>query len=509
MAALEEFIQDNVRLPSPPGIALRILEAVKAESSSYAGLARIISSDPALAARILKVANSSYYALPKKVDSIEKALTVLGVETLKNIALSFVIAKEMRGFAEGGFDFNLFWRRGVTAAVSAEMLGRSLGRRGDESFVSALLQDIGVVLLFLCRPEEYLRVLDGKRESGLPVQDLERQTFGFDHQDLGAEVLKRWGLPQSIYGPIAYHHRTAEAPEDLRPRAELLGLSDMVSSGYHGKNGSGKMNGIRELLTEKHGIGQEQATALIDAVAEKTLEVLTSFEIDPGTMKPYSQILQEANEELGRLNLSYEQLVMEYKQAKEQAERLAKELGEANGRLREMAFKDGLTGLFNHRYFQESMDRELGRALRYGRPLALVLFDIDHFKKVNDTYGHPAGDAVLRDLADLARKTVRSSDMVARYGGEEFAIILPETDRKGAGILADRLRQLIEGMTIEAGGKSIRVTISAGVAAYEPGAEGGEKSKLIGAADKALYNSKSSGRNRITVVQFNPAVSRN
>src|SRR5210317_1579849 len=117
MTAITEFIKEDIRIPSPPSIAVRILEEIKKAKASSEELAKIISSDTALAAKILMVANSSYYNLPRKIDSIPKALTILVTNTVKNIALSFVIAKGLRGPSEGGFDFDFFWKRALTAAV--------------------------------------------------------------------------------------------------------------------------------------------------------------------------------------------------------------------------------------------------------------------------------------------------------------------------------------------------------------------------------------------------------
>jgi len=216
-------------------------------------------------------------------------------------------------------------------------------------------------------------------------------------------------------------------------------------------------------------------------------------------MKPFSLLLQEANEELRRINLSYEQVVMQAKQARQKAEELAAELLQANVKLREMAFRDGLTGLYNYRYFQDLMDREVSRAMRYQLALSLMLFDIDHFKKVNDTYGHPAGDEVLRQLAGLVQETMRVTDIVVRYGGEEFAVILPSTDVAGCRVFATRLRRRVENMEIVVNGIPIRITISVGVAGYDPTQKQLDKSMLINNADSALYKAKHNGRNRVEV----------
>jgi diguanylate cyclase (GGDEF)-like protein len=162
-----------------------------------------------------------------------------------------------------------------------------------------------------------------------------------------------------------------------------------------------------------------------------------------------------------------------------------------------LATTDGLTGLTNHRTFQENLAREVHRACRYGRPLSLVLMDIDHFKKFNDTYGHPVGDLVLREIAGCIRRSLRVNDLPARYGGEEFAVIVPETDREGVIITAERIRTTIEAHRITTDSLTLQVTVSLGCATLPVHAD--TPSALIDCADKALYHSKETGRNRVTV----------
>ncbi len=164
-------------------------------------------------------------------------------------------------------------------------------------------------------------------------------------------------------------------------------------------------------------------------------------------------------------------------------------------RLEEMATTDGLTGLLNHRTFQEKLDEMLARAQRSGRPLAMVLTDIDHFKSVNDTYGHPVGDKVLAGVARVLARCVRTVDVVARYGGEEFAIVLEETDGQGAVQLAERIRQEVSKLRFDSEQGPFQVTLSLGVAVYPE--HGRAKKVLIDHADQALYRAKESGRNRV------------
>jgi diguanylate cyclase (GGDEF)-like protein len=159
-----------------------------------------------------------------------------------------------------------------------------------------------------------------------------------------------------------------------------------------------------------------------------------------------------------------------------------------------MATTDGLTGILNRRAMDDLLAARFAEAVRYKRPLAFLLFDVDHFKKVNDVHGHPAGDAVLRGVAQVAASQARDSDRVARYGGEEMALILPETDLAGAMVIAERIRVAVAAAEHATEGGALKVTVSAGVSVVGPGIEKAEQ--LIEAADQALYRAKQSGRNR-------------
>jgi diguanylate cyclase (GGDEF)-like protein len=160
------------------------------------------------------------------------------------------------------------------------------------------------------------------------------------------------------------------------------------------------------------------------------------------------------------------------------------------------AVTDQLTNLYNRRAFADMAEKEVGRARRYQRPLALILFDIDHFKQVNDTHGHLVGDQVLRILTDKVTKTTRSTDFVCRYGGEEFIVLMPEAGRDEALAMAERLREMVSGITVVAAEGTLSLTISLGVAALRPTDEETLEG-LINRADKAMYEAKAAGRNTV------------
>ena len=175
---------------------------------------------------------------------------------------------------------------------------------------------------------------------------------------------------------------------------------------------------------------------------------------------------------------------------------------------KELSLTDHLTGLYNKRYFQMRLREETARAVRYDQPLSLIFCDIDHFKRINDNYGHHHGDVILRDVGELLGgnmgelkvvSRLRKSDIVARYGGEEFLVILPETTPENAALAAEKMRSTLEEYTFVIGSEEIKVTMSFGVAGIDDTVHDAED--LIRRADTAMYKAKGSGRNRVEVFQ--------
>jgi diguanylate cyclase (GGDEF)-like protein/PAS domain S-box-containing protein len=167
---------------------------------------------------------------------------------------------------------------------------------------------------------------------------------------------------------------------------------------------------------------------------------------------------------------------------------------QAQDHLRDLAIRDALTGTYNRRYVEDVVRKELERSQRYARPLTVAMLDADHFKRVNDTYGHPVGDEVLRVISDRCRTILRANDVFGRYGGEEFVVVFPETSLEDAGVVAERLRAAIAERPITVGERSLEMTVSIGLSTLGAGQDSGA---LLARADAALYAAKKGGRNLV------------
>lgn len=261
----------------------------------------------------------------------------------------------------------------------------------------------------------------------------------------------------------------------------------------------GGMSGI-DLLTaiKKHNPETEVVIMTSHASLDSALTALRAGAYDY-LIKPFES-LDLISAVAGRA-AEKARLVAQNRELLEQLKRANEDLQEANLYLQEMAIKDGLTSLYNHRYFQEALVQEFSRSKRYGKQCSLIFIDVDNFKKYNDTHGHPEGDRLLRTLAELMMAHLRSTDLAARYGGEEFVLLLPETAKESALRIAEDLRGRVEAHPFK--GRETqplgRVTISVGVASYPE--DGHEAPTVMNHADQLLYKAKHDGKNKVVGYQ--------
>ena len=603
-------------LPSPSGLALAIMQLVQKDDATVQKLAELVKADPALTARILSFANSAAFGARRPIATVNDAVMMMGMRSVRDFALSLSLVSYNRGGHCPGFDYGVYWAQALVMAVAiAAITARERTVASEEAFTLGLLSDIGRLALATAWPDIYGDCL--RTSQGDDLLHLERERFAVDHKELTLMLLLDWGLPNilldalklSFESPSGEDSRTTRFSRqfafarqlarycvaDDQYRAALLpGLQQQATA--HALEGDGFSQFIDDICQQWHEWGKlieiktdvrlafpvsqnEQTDTLpgldlllVDddpmmlarlskqlATAGHRVEVcrdgesalkhvieykpqlvitdwrmkpmdgltlcktlrssdigkdlylimLTATEsedalveafdagIDDYVTKPVSLRVLLARIRAGQRIVMLQQ---EVEKEKQDIQRFSAELAVANRRLEMAANTDILTGLPNRRYALTRLEQEWDTAQRYNRPVSVLMLDLDHFKSVNDTLGHDAGDIVLAHAAKLMKAAVRTSDIACRLGGEEFLVIATNTDGAAALLLAERIRSAIQTHQPKDLTLTRPVTVSIGVAG-SVGSKPGWK-ELIKLADKALYKVKAGNRNAVQLASL-------
>ena len=496
-ADLETRLSKCRTLPSPPRICEQILSLARSPDLELADLAELICRDPGLAARVLRIANSSFYARRRHVANLRDALVVLGINAAVSLALGFSLVHGLGSFNAHAGRYTRFWSRSLLAAHAAEELGREL-KVGlpEDAFLAALVQDIGMLALVQALGEEYLSLVP---EDGIHDHDrlvaAERARFGTDHAEVGVWLLRHWNVPESLRVAVAASHRSEPVLEGEPDAAfcNCIALSGYIADAWLAQDHHLAIETALRRAGEWLGLGSATLGRILEAVSARIPEASELYGIAIADEPTRAAVLEEAAELL---------LLHSLRTAEEARKNLRKaERLEAHTRaVEEQARRDSLTGIFNRRHLDIVLGREFALAVERGWPLSLMFVDLDHFKRVNDTFGHQVGDQVLTSVAHTLREGARRTDILGRYGGEEFVLVLPATGRDAASIMAQRLiDRIAEIPHAVVHGEPICVTASAGLATHSASAPFHEPGSLVRHADDALYRAKLSGRNRLVI----------
>jgi two-component system, cell cycle response regulator len=420
------------------------------------------------------------------VSTISHALVILGLQSVKTLVLGFSLVTNLKQSKSNGFKHIVYWKRSIYAATAARSIAAKLNMvQQEEAFLAALLKDIGMLVLDQVLGDRYGEI-NAKITTHGELVAAETEALGMNHADAGGVLAEQWKLPPLLTTPIACHHNPRDVKDPiLRKLTELVELSGYCADVFVDEEAARAITTVRKLCLELYKMPEADADALLDEIGKRTKEVAGLFEINIGASANYENILKKANEALIEMTL--------------QSQMQASNLQVQNIELKKQATTDALTGLANRATFDQFSAEAFKAAVSGGKPLALLMIDVDKFKSINDKYGHPAGDQVLRVLGKLVKTAARPQDLAARYGGEEMALILPGTNRATAAAIAESIRRAIAARSIPAGATMIPVTASIGVAALEPGLPFTQFAQIIKAADLALYAAKHGGRNCVKV----------
>lgn len=482
-------------LPSPPGVAVRILELSKDPSANFSDVADVVSLDPALATKVLRVANSPIYAKQRSIDNLRQAIMVLGLNGTQTLALSFSLLNNVREVNEKTLDHNLLWRRSLEAACACRQLGKRLGfNNTEELFLAGLLSDIGVLALARILPDLYPSIANLQHDHQA-FRTAEQGALGADHATVGAWLLEHWKLPARWVAAVAGSHdpdAAAIEPEYLT-LAQCTAVASDLADLWCCEDMDATLSRAARRARQWLKIDQEVLGEIVEAVAEETRELAPLFEIDLGDTILMMSLMEEAREMLVTRNLH--QL-----HETDRLQRTTRSLESRTRELEQQSRRDHLTEVYNRAFVDAVLKQEFQAALTHGWPLAVLFVDLDHFKHINDTYGHQAGDQVLRNTAAVLLDVARETDIVARYGGEEFLVLLPGTGIAGAMTVAERLLTTLRETNHKLNGDSgITVTGSIGIAVQGEPATFNTPEDLVAAADRALYAAKFGGRDQAVV----------
>ncbi len=508
--AFKEIIASD-DLPTLPIVASQMLTLLANEKTTFNDIADLISIDLALSAKVLKVVNSAFYSFPNPISSISHAISILGTNAVRNLVLSFsFFSLDGRGHRETEFDFEEFWIRSLTRAVAAKFIQSQLQQpESDNSFVCGLLQNLGKLIFACTLSNKYEKVLEVLKDEKNVEEDntIELDKLGVDHSFVSYKITEQWGFPNSLVQPLKYHHTPTsdaipEAENEIRQNIRSCYLSELLVNILHSNAPERHHKQFRADAKQLLGLNVLTVNNILKNVHTLVDQTAESFGFHNVTTLSVEKILQEANLKLSLLNISYEEMNRRLIESKTELEKLTRELERKNKILENLAFIDGLTEVNNHRFFQNVLDKEVDRVRSTNGMVSLVMIDIDHFKGLNDTYGHQTGDFVLKQLCVIINEYLRDQDLLARYGGEEFVLVLPNKDSSEAAETAELIREAIAAYRFIEKDKEYRITISLGVAGIDSLDEEFIKNDLIRLADEALYQAKNTGRNRVVVTGF-------
>ena len=473
-------------LPSLPSIAMEVLDLAQREEVDIAEIARVISKDAALSGKILRTVNSSFYGRSQSVSQVSQALVILGLQAVKTLVLGFSLVSNLSKSRAKGFKHLDYWKRSIYAATAARTLAaRAQVVQAEECFLAGLLQDIGMLVLDLVLKDDYGKINESV-QTHVQLVEAEKAALGATHADVSGYLAEQWKLPPVLTTPMKFHHDPQAAPDAaVRKLAEVSHLAGLCADIFVEESPAAVISEVRRLCQERFKLGEPDCDAMLNEIGARTKEVAPLFEIKLGAAASFDDILKKANEALVDMTLRTQQQ--------------AANLEQLNIKLKEQANTDALTGLANGARFDQFIAEHFRAAIESARPLSLLLMDIDKFKSVNDKYGHPAGDQVIKYVGRLLKSAARASDLAARYGGEEMALILPGTTRQTAAAIAESFRRAVGAKPVQTETVALPITISIGVATFEPGCLLKEPAHLLKAADLAVYAAKHGGRNCVKV----------
>ncbi len=488
-------IASSPNIPSPPTVVLRVLDHASRADCTINDLCQIIQMDPGLAGNVLRIINSATYGLSRPVTSIQRALSIVGVNSARLLVLAISFPRVHKSFKQDPAMKQRYWKSSIAGAIVARELSQRLRSRDPEDDMAAgLLRDIGEMILQQMIPDGYQEIQRHPAEDFINGQcQIEEEQFSLDHAEVSAFVLNRWRLPSDMTEAIRWHHHPEQgtfSTVNAEARAYLLHFATRAAQLLLYPEHPLVFQELLTLARNRFNMDENTVREFLIPLSRKTVEFAALLQVDIGECNDYQAVMARASEELVHLTLSADRDTKRALATTRQAE------SEARHWKQEAAF-DPLTKVFNRRYLETKLNEMFDRTVSSGFNFGLLFIDLDGFKILNDRFGHAFGDFVLQQVADCLNRQVRQGDVVARYGGDEFCILFEPPDDLGVHSLAQRVWEKINEMVIRQGPNEGKVGASIGAVWCDSPSNWNTPNALLGAADAAMYQAKTRGKNRV------------
>ncbi|MFK8029920.1 MAG: HDOD domain-containing protein [Gammaproteobacteria bacterium] len=495
-------LQNVTNLPTPPAVAANVINLAQSPSVYMGDLAEAITCDASLTAKVMRVANSPMYAQRRQCANLHQALVVLGINAAVTLALGFSLMPILRRSPNQNKHLAYIWKRCVLSAVSARVITKRLKvGNTEEAFLAALLQDIGMMAIDRVVPDFY-QACEEFYDNHDQLRAYETQQLGGDHADVGAWLLNHWALPKYLQETVALSHRLDGEHTDPQRQTLIraVALSGLVADLWLKDGDDAAIFAEMADIAEKSvGMDADTFALVMGEIGTNIPDMAATFKTELVSEQDAQAIVEQAQEALTMRNLISINEVAE----------LGRKTQELNDKANDLQLEnqvDPLTKVSNRGHLDEVLNRGFAHAKRFGWTLSIAFIDLDGFKQINDTYGHQAGDSVLRTIASSLSDLVRCTDTVGRFGGDEFVLILPGADEDGAIVVGNRvIKSLNELKHDVSGDETIFSTASIGIATMTESCSFATVAEFLAAADKAVYVAKHRGRNQMASYELESA----
>lgn len=475
---IEEILSCS-SLPSLPAVALRVVELTTDTNVSLPELAKTIQNDQGLSSKVLRTVNSSFYGLPTRCASINKALVLLGLGPVKALALSFSLIGSI-GNQEDGFDYESYWRRGLYTGVAGKIIADHLKLpTADEAFLAGLLQDIGMVAMHRALGFRYAEVVDSTSGEHRNLVKAELSALEVQHPEIGAMLAQRWKFPEELIMPVRYHERPTAAPQGHHELVRLVGLGNLAHDALTDADPGPALKRLYQRADQWFNIKSDDMHTLMRKIAEGAKDMSALLRLETGDHADPEAIVRAAEKQMMDMTTAgaspsnaqtLDNLLVDSKQF------------------------DPLTGAVGRAGFDTAIRKGFELCATSGEPLTLLQIGIDGLQQTAGKIGTSAGDDTVNACIVLLRKHFASlGGVVCTLGGDLFAVVLYGINAKAAEKAAEEFRFSFDKAVLNwpLGGGVIKT--AAGLASHDPkgGVSYPDVQKLIVASITALKAARS------------------